>query len=187
MIAKAENKKIVLLGMMSRMPVPGNSWLVVHDLLGFQRLGYDAYYVEAHGSTPREVMQHPEDDSSARAAAYIDRVLRRFDLSDHWAFHGLHDDGRCYGMTEQQLLDLYRSAELIINLHGGTVPSPEHADGGRLVYLETDPVTLEIRLHNKDAKASALLEPHYHFFTWGLNYGQPDCQVPLPERFHFRP
>jgi hypothetical protein len=187
MIAVPRQKKIVLLGMMTRMPVPGNIWLVVHYLLGFQRLGYDAYYVEAHGSTPRELMERPDDDSSARAAAFIDRILRRFDLGDHWAFHGLHDDGRCYGMNESQLRDLYRSAELIINLHGGTVPSPEHLNGGRLVYLETDPVTLEIRLHNMNAKASALLEPHHHFFTWGLNYGQPDCRVPLPERFHFRP
>src|SRR5262249_55562302 len=24
-------------------------------------------------------------------------------------------------------------------------------------------------------------------FTWGLNYGHPDCRVPLPGRFPFRP
>ena len=187
MIAAAKKKRIVILGMMTRMPVPGNSWLVVHYLLGFQRLGFDAYYVEAHGSTPRELMQHPEDDSSARAAAYIDRVLRRFDLGDQWAFQGLHDDGRCYGMTEPELRELYRSAEWIINLHGATVPSPEHVAGGRLVYLETDPVTCEIRLHHKNANVLAMLEPHHKFFTWGLNYGHPDCKVPVPERFHFRP
>ena len=187
MNAASAKKKIVLLGMMTRMPVPGNVWLVVHYLLGFRRLGYDAYYVEAHGSTPRELMEHPEDDSSARAAAFIDRVLRRFDLGDCWAFHGLHDDGRCYGMTALQLRELYGSAELIINLHGATVPSPEHVAGERLVYLETDPVTWEIRLHNNNPKALALMEPHRAFFTWGLNYGQPDCRVPLPERFRFRP
>src|SRR5262249_3390947 len=38
-----------------------------------------------------------------------------------------------------------------------------------------------------DRKALALMEPHRAFFTWGLNYGRPDCQVPLPERFRFRP
>jgi len=187
MIAAPKKKKIVLLGMMTRMPVPGNTWLVVHYLLGFQRLGYDAYYVEAHGSTPRELMEKPEDDSSARAAAFIDRVLGRFDLGDRWAFHGLHDAGRCYGMTELQLRELYRSAELIINLHGGTVPSPEHVAGGRMVYLETDPVTCAIRLHHKNPDALTMMESHRAFFTWGLNYGHPDCQVPLPERFRFRP
>ena len=48
-------------------------------------------------------MERPSDDSSARAAEFIGRVMRRFDLGDRWAFHALHDDGRCYGMTEAEL------------------------------------------------------------------------------------
>jgi hypothetical protein len=182
-------RTIVVLGMMSRMPVPGNSWLVAHYLVGFQRLGYDVYYVEAHGSTPREVMQSPSDNAAVKAAEYIDRILRKFDFGQRWAFHSLHDDGRCYGMTELELKSLYRSADLIINLHGGTAPTPDMLANGRLVYLETDPVTWEIRLHNQRPKAQAMIEPHCDFFTWGLNYGQPDCQVPLPDgvRFHHSP
>src|SRR2546421_10512552 len=118
----AAKKKIVLLGMMAQMPVAGVVWQTIHYLIGFQRLGYDAYYVEAHGSTPTELMRTAEDDSSALAAAYLDRVMRRFDLSGRWAFHALHDDGRCYGMSDQELKQLYQSADLVINLHGGTTP-----------------------------------------------------------------
>ena len=43
------------------------------------------------------LMEREEDDSSARAAAFIDRVMRRFGLGDRWAFYGLHDDDRCFG------------------------------------------------------------------------------------------
>jgi len=180
-------KKIVLLGMMTKIPVAGAVWGTMQYLIGFQRLGYDVYYVEAHGRTPSMLMQHETDDSSALAAAYIEKVMRRFDLGGQWAFHALHDDGRCYGMTEGQLKELYRSAALIINYHGATVPLPEHSATGRLIYLETDPVELEIELYDNDPKAIAFLEPHVAFFTWGLNYGRPDCKVPLPERFPFRP
>jgi hypothetical protein len=180
-------KKIVLLGMMSRIPVAGAVWGTVQYLLGFERLGYDVYYVEAHAKTPYLLMDGPDDDSSAKAAAFIDRVLRRFDLAGRWAFHALHDDGRCYGMTQGQLKRLYGSAELIINYHGATVPLPEHSATGRLVYLETDPVELEVGLHYNVPEAVEFLEPHCAFFTWGLNYGHPDCRVPLPERFPFRP
>jgi hypothetical protein len=183
----ASKKKIVLMGMMSSFPAAGAVWGAVQYLIGFQRLGCEVYYVEAHANTPRELMEQPSDDGSAKAAAFIDRVLRRFDLHEHWAFHALHDDGRCLGLSELQLRDLYRTADLIINLYGGTVPRPEHFASGRLVYLETDPVTCEIRLHRNDPKALAMMEPHRHFFTWGLNYGHPDCKVPLPERFHFHP
>src|SRR4051794_14504774 len=117
--------KIVLLGMMSKMPVAGAAWGAMQYLLGFERLGYEAYYVEAHARTPTMLMDRHEDDSSALAAAYIDRVMRAFDLGDRWAFHALHDDGRCYGMSETQLKELYRSAALLINYHGATLPLPE--------------------------------------------------------------
>src|SRR5947209_7090814 len=85
-------KKIVLLGMMSRMPVAGNMWLVAQYLVGFRRLGYDPYYIEAHARTPYLLMEGPGDDSSAKAASFLDRFMRRFDLADHWAFHALHDN-----------------------------------------------------------------------------------------------
>src|SRR4051812_7910663 len=162
--------KIVLLGMMTKIPVAGAVWGTMQYLIGFQRLGYDVYYVEAHARTPSMLMENDDDDSSALAAAYIDKVMRRFDLGDKWAFHALHDDGRCYGMSETQLKQLYRDAALIINYHGATVPLPEHSATGRLVYLETDPVELEIELYDQNPEAIAFLEPHVAFFTWGLNY-----------------
>jgi hypothetical protein len=182
-----EQKKIVLLGMMTRIPVAGAVWGTMHYLVGLRRLGYDVYYVEAHARTPSMLMVNDDDDSSALAAAYIDKVLRRFDLGDKWAFHALHDDDRCYGLSETQLKQLYRDAALLINYHGGTVPLPEHSATGRLIYLETDPVELEIELYHNEPQAIAFLEPHVAFFTWGLNYGHPSCRVPLPERFHFQP
>src|SRR5919201_538709 len=119
------SKKIVLLGMMTRMPVAGVVWQTVHYLIGLERLGYEPYYVETHARTPTMLMEREEDDSSARAAAFIDKVLRRFGLADRWAFYGLHQDNRCFGMTKRELDRLYGSAELLINLHGGTEPRPE--------------------------------------------------------------
>src|SRR4051794_37585026 len=142
----AVKKKIVLLGMMSKMPVAGNIWLVAQYLIGFQRLGFDVYYVEEHGCTPRELMQTENDDGWTRAATLIDGVMTRFGLGDRWAYHALYAGGRCFGMSLGELRKLYRSAALIINLHGGTEPLPEHSATGRLVYLGTDPVEVEVEL-----------------------------------------
>ena len=179
-------KKIVILGMMTKIPVAGHVWLIAHYMVGLRRLGFDPYYVEAHARTPSMLMTSDTDDSSALAAEFIDHFLRRFDMGNRWAFHALHDDARCYGLSESELKQLYGSAELIINLHGGTIPLPEHSATGRLIYLETDPVELEIELYNRDANTIAFCEPHVAFFTWGLNYNNPDCRVPLPARFPFR-
>lgn len=180
-------KKLVFLGMMSRFPVAGAVWGALHYLIGFQRLGYDVYYVEAHARAPIMLMEGDAGDGSAEATNFITSVLRRFDLGGRWAYHALHSDGRCYGMSAVQLRQLYSSADLILNYHGGTRPLAEHAATGRLVFLETDPVSLEIELLERPEEIGGYLAPHCAFFTWGLNYGGSDCKVPLPAQFHFRP
>jgi len=185
----ASRKKIVLLGMMSRMPVAGVVWQTAHYLIGLRRLGYDVYYVEAHARTPTMLMRSSDDDGALRAAEFIDGVMRRFDFGSQWAFHALHegDNGRLFGLTDTQLRDLYASAALIINLHGGTKPRPEMAATGRLVYLETDPVQLQIELHENNREAIEFLKPHVAFFTFGENYGRRGCGLPVSEQFHFKP
>jgi len=178
--------KIVVLGIMSHMPVAGIVWLVAQYLVGFVRLGFDVYYVEAHGITPTKFIATPDDDGAVNAAAFVAGVMKRFDLSDRWAYHSVFDD-RYFGMSAEQLNALYQTADLIINLHGGTVPLPEHGATGRLIYLETDPVQLQVQLHDQDEEAIKFIEPHVAFFSWGLNYGHADCRVPLDPRFQFRP
>ena len=180
-------KKIVLLGMASKMPVAGVVWQTVHYLIGLRLLGHDVYYVEEHGRTPSMFMETEEDDGSAKAAAFIARLMHRFDLDDRWAFHDLHEDGRCFGLSEGKLKQLFGSADLVINLHGGTMPLPDHYSTGRLVFLETDPVEVQIELHHEVVEAIDFLAPHCAFFTFGENYGRPDCKLPVSDRFHFRP
>lgn len=179
--------KVVVLGMMSRMPVAGVVWQTAHYLVGLERLGCETWYVEAHGINPSMFCTSPDDPGSEGAAAFIDDVTRRFDLPGRWAFHALHDDGRVLGLTATALADLFVSAALVVNLHGGTVPRPEHTAGGPLVYLETDPVRLQVELHDDRPETTAFLEPHDAFFTFGENYGRAGCGLPVSGRFPFRP
>lgn len=182
-----QKPKIIVLGMMTKMPVAGVVWQTVHYLVGLERLGFDVYYVEAHARTPSMFMDSVADDGTARAAAFIDGVMRRFGFDGRWAYHALHEEGgRCLGMSEARLKELYRSAALLINLHGGTLPLPEHAQTGRLVYLETDPVQLQIELHENNPETVAFLEPHVAFFTFGENYGRVGCGLPVSPRFAFK-
>ncbi len=169
------------------MPVAGVVWQTMHYVLGLERLGYEAYYVETHARTPSMLMRREDDDSSLFAANFIARTMRRFDLGDRWAFRALHDDGRCYGMSERKLERLIGSAHLILNLHGGTEPLAELAATGRLIYVETDPVQLQVELHGNRRETIDFLEPHCAFFTFGENIGSPDCPLPSPDRFPFHP
>ena len=181
-------KKIVILGMMTTMPVAGVVWQNLHYVLGFERLGYETYYVEAHALTPTSFMDTETDDPSPAAAKFIDDVFRPYGLGKRWCFHTLHEEApRCFGLSATRLRELYASAELIINLHGGTEPQPEHYANSRLVFLETDPVELQIELYHNRPEAIEYLKPHCAFFTFGENYGKSDCRLPVDKRFHFRP
>ena len=180
-------RTIVVLGMLTKMPVAGVAWQTLHYLLGFKRLGYDVYYVEAHARTPSMLMRTEHDDSSRMAADYLGALMTRFGLADRWAFHALHADGRCYGMSQSELRRLYRSAAVIVNLHGGTQPLPEHVETGRLVYVETDPVQLQVELYDGLQSTIDFLAAHCAFFTFGENLGKPGCGLPVSEQFRFRP
>ncbi len=183
----ARSRSVVVLGMMTRIPVAGVVWQTLHYLLGFRRLGFDVTYAEAHARTPTMLMASERDDGGALAAAFIDGVLRRFDLTDCWSYTALHADGAHYGISRKRMRRIYREAEAIVNLHGGTQPLPEHSETGRLLYVETDPVQLQVELHDGVESTVAFLEQHGSFFTFGENYGKPDCRLPVTERFRFLP
>jgi glycosyltransferase involved in cell wall biosynthesis len=180
-------RRIAVLGMMAKKPVPGVIWQTIHYLLGLRRLGFDPYYVEAHALAPSMLMDLPTDNGAERAAALIDRTLRRFDLGDRWAYQALHGDGQCFGLSESELRQLCRESELILNLHGGTLPWPELVETGRLVLVETDPVRLQIELHDGLESSIDFLKAHSAYFTFAENLGTADCGLPVSADFDFQP
>jgi GT2 family glycosyltransferase len=183
----SQRPKVVLLGMMAKMPVAGAVWQAVHYLVGLERMGCEVYYVEAHGRTPSMLMREQHDDGGLLAARFISKVMSQIGLADRWAFHALHDDGAVHGMTREALDALYADAALVINLHGGTEPREEHAATGRLVYLESDPCQLQFELHEGNTRTIEFLERHTAFFSFAENWGAPDCGLPVSDRFPFIP
>jgi GT2 family glycosyltransferase len=175
-------RSIVLLGMMTKMPVPGVIWQTLHYLLGFRRLGYDVVYVEAHARAPAPFMETATDPGTERAAAFLRDLMSRYDLADRWAYHALHERGDCFGMSLGALRHAYESASAIVNLHGGTAPLDEHVATGRLVLVATDPGLLEVELFEGRPKTLRFLEAHCAAFTFGENYGRPVSGLPVSDR-----
>ena len=179
--------KIVLLGMMTKMPVAGVVWQTIHYLVGLQRLGFEVYYAEDHGMNPSMFTDTEDDNGSAKAAAYIARMMERFDLGARWSYHAWHNE-RYYGVSKLELERLFGSAAAVVNLHGGTMPRPEYQRGGPFIFVGTDPVALEVELHEKTRSTEEFLDAHDAFFTFGENIGAPDCRLPPPPpRYQFHP
>src|SRR5205085_7672918 len=83
--------------------------------------------------------------------------------------------------------DLYRSAALLLNLSGSTRPRREHAASGRLVYVETDPVEVQVQLAEGNQTTIEYLDAHAAYFTFGECYATPECSLPVSDRFEFWP
>jgi hypothetical protein len=180
----AKPKVIVVLGIMGCIPVAGTgvAWNAIQHLVGLRRLGYDVYYVEATGVWPFNATT----DDCTYPVSYISTLLSRYGFQEKWAYVAAHSDGRCYGLSKLQVKELYARADAVVNLFGGTVLQEEHMRCPIRIYLETDPVVHQIRIANGEQKYIDLISAHTALFTWGANYGEPDCGVPL-EAFVYKP
>jgi hypothetical protein len=179
-----KRKVIIVLGIMGTLPVAGTgmAWNTIQHLVGLRRLGYEVYYVEATGVWP----YNASTDDCSFPVTYISRLLGRFGFEDRWAYVASHSDGRCYGLSELQVKALYSRADAILNLFGGTILGDEHLRCPIRIYLETDPVVHQLRIANGEHRYRDLVGAHTALFTWGTNYGAPDCGVPLAP-FRYKP
>ena len=178
--------KIIVFGILFWYPLAGVTFQFLHFMLGLRRLGYDPYYIEDSGRwiyDPR--LNDLSPDASGNIAAVIP-ALKAHGFADRWAFRGNYPGGKCYGMREEQILELYREADGFLNVTGAQELRDEHMICRRRIYLETDPVASQIRIAQGDPGTIDALAAHDVHFSYGENFGAPDCKVPL-ERFKWIP
>jgi hypothetical protein len=178
--------KIVILGSMCEEPVGGVVWQVLHYLLGLERLGFEAYYVESRGNW----LPHPVDASvdPEFPRVMVGEVMRRFGFADRWVCRAdfIRDGYTFGGFTPGDLPRLYEEAEAVINLTGSHVLDDNQLRCRRRVYLETDPGVPQVRLTSGDPLAWELVLAHTHHFTFAENLDNPDCRLPKP-RLNYLP
>jgi hypothetical protein len=68
---------------------------------------------------------------------------------------------------------------VLVNVTGATDLREEHCTAPRRLYIQTDPVTAELRLANGDEHTQWAFGIHDLILTYGENYGAADCGVPL--------
>ena len=178
--------RIIVSGILFWYPLAGVTWQFLHFMLGLRRLGYDPVYIE---DSSRWVYNPALADCTPDAEYNVSRiapVLEQFGLKDRWAFRGRYEGGRCWGLSEEQLRDLYQSADVMLNVTGAQELLPEHARCPVRIYWETDPVVSQIQVERGDAAVIAALDGHTHHFTYGENIGQRDCPLSAA-RYHWRP
>jgi hypothetical protein len=171
--------KLVVLGMMGRVPFAGQTWLYLGWLRGLASLGHEVYYVEDDTVWPYDPAANTVSDDCGYAVAHIQRSMQALGMADRWAFRLADRADACWGMSETALTELYRGCDALLNVVGATDLREEQLLAPLRIYVETDPVTAELRLAQGDEHTATAFANHHIVATYGENYGAADCGVPL--------
>lgn len=171
--------RIIVFGILFWYPLAGVTYQFLHYLIGLRRLGYDPYYIEDSGRWVYDpTLNDLTPDASGNIAAVVP-VLEAHGFGDRWAFRGNYPDGRCYGLSEARILELYREADAFLNVTGAQEIREEHLACRRRIYVESDPFASQVKAASGDPATIAALAAHDTLFTFGENIGADDCTVPV--------
>jgi hypothetical protein len=178
--------KIIVFGILFWYPLAGVTYQFLHYLIGLRRLGYDVYYVEDSGRWIYDPKLNEFSPDATGNLAMVTPVLEAHGFSGRWAFRGNYPDGRSYGMTEAQILQLYREADAFLNVTGAQEIRDEHRAIKRRIYVESDPFASQVKVAGGDRGMIEMLAAHDTHFSFGENLGAPDCALPI-EKFSWLP
>jgi hypothetical protein len=152
----------------------GNTWAFLQWVLGFQRLGYDVYYVEERPA--RESLDERERRvpfAERVNARYFREVIQRFDLGDRAALLEAGSSEHI-GMSREDVDRIAPDIDLFLNQFGAYTPILGRVR--RSVYLDLDPGHTQI--WQEQYGVDMRLRGHDFYVTIGLNLGEPDCPLP---------
>lgn len=174
------------MGMMGQCPFGGQTWMHLHWLLGLHRLGHEVWYIEDSTAWPYDPVQNTITNDCRYAAHHIATSLARVGLKECWGYRLADRADQIYGLTAGRMNELFAACDVLLNITGGIDLREEHLQAPLRVYLETDPVTAELRLANGDEHTRQAFDNHHRLATYGENYGAPDCGVPLNGRTYVK-
>jgi hypothetical protein len=169
--------RIVVGSYMIRYPLGGMLSWSLQWLIGLRRLGHDVYLVEKGnypGACYDPSLQRNGDDPT-HGIEVVDALLRRFDLADRWCFVDLA--GRYHGHTRPQIEEIFRDADLFLDIgtHGAWMT--EAAPSGLRVLVDGEPGYNQMKMEVRAAKGVS--DPVYDYYlSNGANVGTPDSWSP---------
>ena len=160
------------------MPLAGIAWQAVNYLVGLEKLGYEAWYVEDHGANPYDPRIGSVVMDCDYNVGYLRAAMERHGFAGRWAYWDAINDVH-HGLSREAVHALYAEADGLINLCGATRLRGEHLRCAKRIMIDTDPVYEQIKYAKADPGARAYVDAHTDFFTYGANLGGPACDVPL--------
>jgi hypothetical protein len=158
--------RIVVSGLIGQYPLGGVTWDYIQYVIGLHRMGHDVYYLEDTGQWPYSPAEGGVSAGHEYTVAYLDSVMRRFDLADRWMYR-FPWGPRWFGLDDRRRGEVLDTADLLINVSGTLRAPEEYRSRGRLVYIDTDPVFTQLKLARGHAEFRKMVDAHDVQFSFG--------------------
>lgn len=175
--------RAIVTGMIGSYPVGGVAWDYGQYLVGLERLGFEVWYLEDtdwHSFDPT-LGDYQEDWSYG--VDFVARTLSSLSptLAERWFIRDPR--GEIHGADPSALAAVLGSADLFVNVSGGTVLREEYLGVPCKVLIDTDPGWNHfVNWPRWDSGAGVpncgSWRDHDRFLTYAERIGAPDCLLP---------
>jgi hypothetical protein len=172
--------RIIVTGFVGLFPFGGVAWDYLQYVAGFTALGWDAVYLEDTGSWP---VYQRGDSGSALNVAHLASAMEYLGLGERWAYRDALS-GECFGLSEAELSEYCRTADIFLNLSCSATLREEYAAIPVRALVDTDPMFTQIQylrgksLTDGPTGIRELIANHTHRFTFGGSIGSAPCRIP---------
>ncbi len=175
--------RIVVGGYIGLLPAAGVTWDYIQYPAGFAALGHDVFYIEDTRLWPIYQPAGSDWGDCSAAVSHLASVMEAFGLSGRWAYRD-EASGRCFGLAEEQVRDVCRSADVFVNVSCSTFLRDEYRAIPVRALVDTDPMFTQVQYLSQQMFTPGspglreLVDAHTHHFTFGESVGRPECLIP---------
>jgi len=173
----------VVTGMIATYGVGGVVWDYGQYALGLERLGFDVYYLEDTGWESYDPRTGTYGNDASYGVEFLNKSLGSLSpsLGSRWRFRDMN--GTTYGLSDEEFAEILATADLFLNVSGGTLLRDEYMQSKRKVLIETDPGWNHFRNFprwdaNPNWQGAHSYREHEWFFTYAERMGKSDCVLP---------
>lgn len=180
-----EKLRIIVGGFIGLFPTGGATWDYVQYPLGLKMLGHDVYYIEDTMYYPVFQKEGKAWDDASDCIRYLQHMMEKFGLQDKWAYRDVAS-GKCFGMTEEEVLKICKSADVFINVSCATFLREEYLAIPKRILIDSDPMFTQMQYavetsgsaESQNWTTKFMMDNHNYLFTFGENINATDCKIP---------
>lgn len=176
--AGQSDARIIVFGLMFDLPFAGIIAQFLNYLVGLRDLGYDVWYIEDSLSWPYDPRQRTMSSDPASSIRSVAAMLERHGFGNRWIYRCAVPEVTCFGSSAETLAELYRTADIALNVTGAQNLRDEHEELRYVAYVQSDPFGLQADVENGDVRLRNQLARHHAFFTFGELVGTTASTCP---------